>query len=922
MNDRPRVAALASACALGIFLLAQQATAQEQSAAPTEQEQPQQPQDQAAQGNPKDATNLDKIEVVGIRGSLERSSDFKHDADTITDAISAEDVGKFPDANIADALQRVTGIQISRTAGGEGRFVSVRGLNSQFNLTTFNGRVLATDNAGRDFSFDVMPAEALSRVTVYKSPSAALQDGSIGGLIELSTFDPLSRPGFHFNGSVSALYDEASEDATPRFGFVASNTLLDDTVGVFGGLYYYKRKWRSDTFEMFASSTETTDSNGDGVRDEDVDGRGAFPGIISYQVKTGDRERASWVGGVSWKPNDRLTSTLDAFYSHYETPETNYSYNVNFYSNDGWGRFENATLEPWNTSDPVNRHLITSFDLPNIPLEIGTDSKERDVELYQVGWNTKFQATDELSAAFDIAYSVADRPNSGKDYFTVAGVGGSNYRYAATSPVPSVTCTLADGRSCHDIGNDEVALHFMEQKGEATRDEAFSTRFDLDYTTYFGDVMTTFEGGLFYSDRSKDKKNYASPNGCAYCGFTDTLGEAGVVAVVPFPSGGYRAGSVGGRNHWLALDADALFRAAAASRGQEYFDENLAAQLKLRSSSLVEEQQYGSYLQAAVKGERWDATLGVRYVRTDMTSSGHTQELLELVPIPGSTNYTGTFSDVVPVSVDHDYDDWLPSANFTYRFRDNLQLRAAASKTITRPTFLQLGVDVNYEINSFPPRVGRNGNPMLDAIRADSLDLSLEWYGEEGASASLAAFYKKIDGFVTSGVFPEEILGQPFQVTQPINGDTAKLRGIEAAYQYMFDSGFGGQINYTYIDSDADVTVQGVRKTTSLDGVSENTLNLQAIYEKGPVAARLSYSYRDDFVACAVCGPASTPTTTEASGFLDFSGSYAFNDKMSIFLQVYNITEEEMHTYALDKRYTTFYEPYSRRFELGVRVSF
>ena len=915
MRSSHNVTMLAAACAIGLASMSQQARAQQAETPPAKGE-------ESAEAAARSGTvrDLDSVEVVGIRGSLERAVDRKRDEKTISDTISAEDVGKFPDANIADALQRVTGVQVSRTTGGEGRFVSVRGLNSQFNLTTYNGRVLATDNAGRDFSFDIMPAEGLSRVTVYKSPTASQLEGSIGGLIEMSSFDALSRPGFHFNASASGLYDDATGSTQPRVGLAVSNTFNDNTLGVWGGVYYYKRQWRSDTYDVFARSTETTDSNGDGVRDNEADGRGAFPGIISYQVKTGDRQRLTWSGGLNWEPSQRLKMSFDAFYSRYDTPETNYSYNVNFYSNDGWGRFANTTLVPWDGGG-VNRWLITDFTLSNIPLEIGTDSKDRKVDVYQVGWNTRFQAADALAATLDLAYSVADRPNSGKDAFTVAGVNGGNYRFIATSPVPTISCTLPDGRSCLDITNDEIGLHFMELKGESTRDEVFSARFDVDYERDFGGLFAVFEGGLFYTTREKEKINYASPSGCGYCGFNETLGEVGINAVVPFPRGGYLAGLVGGRNYWPALDANALFAAAIAHRGQAYFDSTIAPELRQRASTWIDEDQYGGYLQVNLEGERWDANAGVRYVRTDMTSSGYTQELLALVPIPNSTNYDGTFSDVIAVSDSHSYGNWLPSANFTYRFSDNLQLRAAASRAITRPTFLQLGVDVNYEINSYPPRMARNGNPRLEAIRSDALDLSLEWYGG-GAAASLAAFHKKIEGFITTGLFPEEMLGETFQVTAPINGDTAKLFGIEAALLYMWDSGFGVQANYTYVDSKADVTLNGVKSTTTLDGVSENTYNLQGIFEKGPLAARLSYSYRDAYVACSICGPAGTPVTTAAQGFLDFSASYAFNNRLTLFLQAYNLTEEERHSYALDTRYTTFYEPYARRYEAGIRLSF
>lgn len=916
MRNTPSVTTLAVACAVALATFASQASAQDADSEPAQQA------DTASQAaRPAAIRDLDSVQVVGIRGSLERAIDRKRDEKTISDTISAEDVGKFPDANIADALQRVTGVQVSRTTGGEGRFVSVRGLNSQFNLMSYNGRVLATDNAGRDFSFDIMPAEGLSRVTVYKSPTAAQLDGSIGGLIEMSSFDALSRPGFHFNGSASGLYDDATGETQPRVGLALSNTFNDNTLGVWGGVYYYKRDWRSDTYELFARSTETTDSNGDGVRNDAADGRAAFPGIASYQVKTGDRERLTWSGGLNWEPNERLRMSVDAFHSRYDTPETNYSYNINFYSNDGWARFDHSALEPWQGGG-VNRWLVTDFTLDNIPLEIGTDSKDRKVDVYQIGWNTRFQATESLAAAFDLAYSVADRPNSGKDAFTVAGTNGGNYRFIATSPVPTVSCILPDGRSCLDIGNDEIGLHFMELKGESTRDEVISARMDLDYNRYFGEVFGLLEGGLFYSRREKEKVNYASPSGCGYCGFNETLGEVGVDAVVPFPRGGYRAGLVGGRNHWPALDANALFAAAIAHRGQAYFDENIAPELRERASSWIDEDQYGAYLQATLEGDRWEANGGVRYVRTDMTSRGYSQELLALVPIPGSTNYEGTFSEVLPVSEDHGYGNWLPSANFTYRFSDQLQLRAAASRAITRPTFLQLGVDVNYEINSYPPRMARNGNPRLEAIKSDALDLSLEWYGGGGAAASVAAFHKKIDGFITTGLFPEEILGETFQVTAPINGDTAKLFGIEAAILYMWDTGFGVQANYTYVDSKADVTVDGERKTTTLDGVSENTYNVQGIFEKGPWAARLSYSYRDAYVACSICGPASTPVTTAAQGFVDFNASYAINDRFTVFVQAYNLTEEESHSYALDTRYTTFYEPYARRYEAGIRLSF
>lgn len=864
------------------------------------------------------------IVVTGVRASLQRAADIKRRSDVISDTISAEDIGKFPDANVADALQRVTGVQISRNTGGEGRFVSIRGLGSQFNVTTFNGRVLATDNAGRDFSFDVLPSEALASATVYKSPSASLVDGSIGGLVELTTIDPLIRPGFHFAGNMGGLYDESTKRVTPRFGGAVSDTFADNTIGVFFGGFYYKRLWRSDTFDSFGGSTETIDANGNGCSSCTGVGRAAFPGIVSYQVKNGPRERISLVGGVQWQPNDRLKTKIDAFFSHYDTPENNVSYNINFYSNDGWARFRDTTVADW-AGPGRNKYLLTGFTLDNIPVELGTDTKVRKVNTWQVGWNTVYEVLDDFTAKFDVAYSKSSRPNRGGDFFTVAGVTGATYNYQLTDKAPTLSCTLTDGRSCYDITNNDINLHFLQQGGEATRDEAFSSRVDFEYKPgALGDFDTMIKYGGFYSNRKKSRDQYLSPNPCAYCGFTDNLGTLGVTAVVPFPYGsGYRSGTIGTNNMWPALDANQLFAAAVKARGQAYFDQNIAATYLPRASSFVNEDQYGGYVQVGFKNEAFDLNAGVRYVETRDSVRGSSQQLLTLTPIPNSTNYTPTYSPIVPVTGYNKYGNWLPSLNATWHIQDNLQLRAAASKALTRPTFSQLGLDVTYEVNSPPPRVSQNGNPQLRAIRADSLDLSLEWYGRQGSSASLAGFYKKIDGFITTGRFDTVIAGLPGQVTLPINGDTARLGGIEAAFQHVFPMGLGGQVNYTFVANSARITIPGGETVDrGLDGVSKHTVNVSTFYEKGPISARLSYAYRSKFIDSALGGPATTPVTTTASGFLDFSGSYKLNQAVSLYLDVFNITKEDFQRYALDQRETLSYERYSRRFEFGVRASF
>jgi len=167
----------------------------------------------------------------------------------VVDAITAEEFGKFPDANVAESLQRVTGVAITRARGGEGRFVTVRGLGEEFNNVTYNGRTLATENLGREFSFDVIASELISRAEVYKSSEARLNDGSIGGLVNVATAKPLSSPGFHVSGSLAGEYDNLADSTGFRASGVVSNSFANDTVGVLASLTMHKRDLRSDTYE-------------------------------------------------------------------------------------------------------------------------------------------------------------------------------------------------------------------------------------------------------------------------------------------------------------------------------------------------------------------------------------------------------------------------------------------------------------------------------------------------------------------------------------------------------------------------------------------------------------------------------------------------------------------------------------------------
>lgn len=890
-----------------------------------------------ADSNSSDSSPVEEIVVSGIRHSIESALETKKNSKVVVDSITAEDIGKFPDANVADSLMRVTGVQISRDRGGEGRFVSVRGLGSQFNMTTLNGRTLATDNSGRDFSFDVMPSELVSQADIYKTSMASLQEGSIGGLISLHTRKPLDTPGLHINGSVGGLYDDGSAQWGDKASVVVSDSFMDDTLGASIGVTQSKRDWKADTYELLsANRSVAVDTNGDNVNDT----RAWMPDIPSFQHKFGSRERLGVAGAIEFKPDEQWDSTVDFFYSNYKTPEGSYSYNINFGTSKG---IHVTDVTPWSTPgmspDGLVDHVVTGFKTDQSDLEMGNDTSYRDTDTYMIGWDTSFQATDKLKLNMDLAYSKATRPNKGDNLYTVAGTSPVSYTWNTGSQgVPHLACTLTDDRQCWDITNDDIGLHFMEASGEQVNDEAISARFDGDYQFDFMGLNSDLEFGISYSTREKIKNIYKSNNGCSYCkSYTEKLPMVGINAVTG--SVRYNTGTDTGLTYWPALDPFSLFAAAHAFDNVEgtlgRFEADIAPVLRERESTDYQEDTTGVYLQWDFKEDKWDGNIGARWVQTSTTSAGHIQSLLALKKIPGSSNYEGSFGDSIPVSDTNTYNDLLPSASFNYSILDNLKLRTAISKTITRPTISQLGPDLKWEINSGTPRVTFGGNPELKPIESNNYDMSLEWYGESGRSASVAAYYKDISQWifwggqtvnynlqVTEEGAPTTQKDVAFSAGKPFNGDTATLTGVEFAFQQLFNNGFGAQVNYTYADTTSTTTLDSVKVKGKLDGVSKNTYNFIGFYEDERFSARLSYSYRDSYVAGARSGPYGNPLINTPYASLDLSLGYNLTDSISLYLEGQNLLEESGHTYYGDKAVTQYFEQYYRRFEIGARFKF
>jgi len=477
--------------------------------------------------------NLDEVVSTGIRASLNRGLDVKRNEDSIVDAISAEELGKFPDTNVAESLQRITGIAITRSRGGEGQFVTVRGLGQEFNILTYKGRELATENEGREFSFDVIPSELINAAQVFKSPTASQTDGSIGGLVNIETARALKNPGFHGAGQIATQYEGLADDFGIKASGVLSNTFANDTIGVIGSISYQQRDFRTDTAESI-NIDAGTDFNGDGINDR----LNSFNGNFNEE----ERERIGATLQIEYEPNDDSSFTIDGLYTSFESPSNSDSFSVFTQPPN----VVNAVVDANNdvvaqdtnfgangTSNPFGVGFTNIFDFV-------ARRAEADTETFQIGGNYKQRWNDNLSTELDASYSRADGlrdnigGNNGTGSFFVVGFPGLNFSQTPGDEVPNAsfqvlpsfdlfpTAALPAGADVASalVGIDQLSgenarLHFSRNSSNAIEDEVFTIKGDAKWD--FNDENdTAISAGVDYSTRTKS--NDLIDNASTFCG--------------------------------------------------------------------------------------------------------------------------------------------------------------------------------------------------------------------------------------------------------------------------------------------------------------------------------------------------------------------------------------------------------------------
>ena len=834
---------------------------------------------QAAQSNNTSKNDaLEEVVVTGIRASLRESIDTKRNATAFVDAISAEDVGKFPDKNVAEALQRVPGIVINREFG-EGERVNLRGTASNLTRTLFNGHALATADwfildqlsATRSFNYLMLPSDLIGKVSVYKSPQADLEEGGIGGLIDVASRTPLDLKPNSFFGSVQAAHSDLADKTDPNASALYSWKNNEETLGVLVAGIYQKRHLRRDGVEVLGYF----DANPSPTVDVET------PALIGSALFEQERIRKGGNVTVQFRPADNLDMNLSGLYSKFDGENLNENFIAwGTRAIGNGGTLSNVTM----TGNTAVAGRIASLGNGTQDFGMVYDAIHRfaSANTRSLDLDTKWQATEDWTAHLRIGYTDAEGNTDAQPFAEFGAPAAFDYDLRGRTP------------SVHFLNIDptnpaQASLIFSSLHQILNNDKEKYGYADGERKLEIGPLQS-IKFGAKYTDHSRE----LIFNTTTYSGFHKPInGTSGTVFAGPLTPGNYlnAIDSAGTLSQYWQIDTgktDAfLFKELAASPGRvPYPQQNFS----------IQEKAPAGYVMGNFKGDRWRGNVGVRFVRTEQISDGATINANGSVKNPNG-NYD-------PVHAERTYNDILPSLNWVYDLKEDLLFRFAAAKVMARPDYTDIAPRVNLNIGALS---GTGGNPNLDPYRATQADVSLEWYPDRNTNIALALYYKDVKSFITDRPVTQtyqisgstapslactsigtDLFNCPFTINQRSNGGGGKIKGAELAVTKPIYAGFGVQANYTYSDAKAD-------NGDPLPQSSKNQVNVTGFFENALLSARLSYTYRSEFF---VSFDRLTPLNEKALAQLDASVQVNVTENFAVTVEGQNLTNEKLEQFA------------------------
>ena len=918
-----------------------------------------------AQSSASSEAPIEEIFVTGIRASLDRAQEIKRDADAVVDAITVEDLGKFSDESVADALQRIPGVQINRNVGGQtGDQASVRGLGPQFVVGTINGRTpLSSGTEGRvglrSFNFDVLPSEVAHRITVHKSPTASLADSGLGGTVNIETLRPLE-VNYEDGRNLFASFQGRTEvneiigDYGPLLSGVFGAKNDDDTVGAFVTLHYGDVDTGRDQQNIrFGGSDIILDNNGNGVRD---DGDTTLTGVqVLQQLDNApirdEHERLSVAGGLQFQPNNEWDIHADLEFARFDNFSFRDSTLVAGGRNLGgdvvWApdsiaidpdfnevRFidfggARRNGEPISANNPFADGRVPGYRPRNQRFDNLTDTfiaglnaewNRGRLTVTGDGYYNQLEFRQILS---DIELRAVPAPSSGDIGFDTRTGGAVREIVGSEITDPSFFAgTGRRGRTWHRTTDGDQIGFSLDLDYEIESDLVESVEFGARYTMSDLDVIQSDRVGWDLAAGSAEAAGFAA---AAISGDTVDFLDA-----LTFPSINYKAGSD-------YLDSLGITATSGASTPgcttQTFGEENQLGRFepdltdkcpRLDSTYGMKEDTLALYGEVNFLTEMGDIPIignfGLRAVNTDNASYGYQQSRLS----------SGTVLTLVENS--NSYWEVLPSVNVKLELTDDVNLRLSVAKLMSRPDFIDMSPrsTVNYDSFDVPISVS-TGNPDLNPYTTWSFDMTLEWYNSYDGAFVASVFRKDVSAFILGQTVDKsvDIVGfgtLTLPVQTPVNFSDGEVFGAELGFNQPFSflpspwDGLGMVANYTRVDSsfDDDVGDGGF----GFPGASEDNVNILAYYEKYGFGLRVGYVYRGDHFLSLSGDQTGVPNFVEPTEQLNVNVSYQLTDNIELTAQAINLTEEPQREFTVDSANPRRYFSTTQRFILGMRAIF
>ncbi|WP_339703270.1 TonB-dependent receptor [uncultured Sphingosinicella sp.] len=833
------------------------------------------------------------ILVIGQQANLGSAISRQRAADGVSSVLTRDAVGQFPDQNVAESLRRLPGVNILNDQG-EGRFVSIRGLDPELNSSSLNGvRLPAPESDVRSVALDVISSDLIESIEVKKSLTPDMDGDTIGASIEINTTSAFARKKDLLKLSAEGSYNDLTDHLSPK-GAVDFSTKLSDNIGVAGGISYYKRKFATDNMEM-----DGWDEN-DGV---------VYADTVEYRDYDVERERISASLSFDFKAGESTTLYVRGLYSQFDDQE--YRRRLTFEMDEAPSESTDTTATFLSDGGEISvqRDLKDRFESQKIrSLTMGGETDTGPWKLvYSASWA---KSSERENGSID--------PVKFERKFEDAGEFGVKFDYSK----PKFTgYTITAG---NDLFLDPSEYEF--DKVEITtlsdaQDEEYALKADVSRVFALGTGEFTVQGGV----KSRWREKFYNGTFEVYDGFdgdsdltlADVLGKQdyGLALIEPMP------GEKSFRK-FLSTNRDAF--------ELDPFDTD---QMSAESDYSVDEDILAAYLLG-----RWDSSTvriigGVRMERTKNRMTGNVVTLVEEGGEFGGEPVEDDTVFVTPQSFSRSYTDWLPSLTVRYEPAANLVLRAAGYKNLMRPKLSSLAPRAVIEDNE-----GEFGNPDLKPYRAWNADLSVEYYFGRNAAVSAGVFYKDVKNYIIEYTVDGGDTGIPYngqlldEAKTWINGDTAKIRGFEFSYSQAFDflpapfDGLLAQFNYTYTDAKGRVATDGDLgdlRRVGLPSAAKHTFNAVLGYEKGPLSLRVAGAYRSKYLD--ELNDEADQDRYVASHFqIDLSAKYKVTENVQLFGEWVNVTDEPYFAYQNfgGSRRLLQYEEYSWTAKFGVKATF